>query len=674
MDEKRDLIKQLNILREQLHDYSYHYYILNHSKVPDAEYDRLYHELVRLETEHPELITPDSPTQRVGSTPSTMFHRQKHLEPMLSLDNVFTDEEAYAFEKRAKESLHLAEDEPLVWVCEPKIDGVAINLIYEDGILTKATTRGDGTVGEDVLANIKTISSVPLVLRGGNYPALLEVRGEVYFPLEDFNRLNYLAELDGKKPFANPRNAAAGSLRQLDPKVTAARPLAVFCYALGAIKGAREVPTSQKEILDFLTKWGFRVNRDIEIAYGMRDALKFYHFIASRREQLSYELDGVVYKVNRCDFQQKLGFVAHAPRWAIAHKFQAKEVLTELLKVDFQVGRTGVLTPVARLRPVLVGGVTVSNATLHNIDEIRRKDLHLGDTVIVSRSGDVIPKVVGVIKERRPLNAVEIQVPDVCPVCGAKVTEIPGEAAIRCNNLLFCKAQLKESLEHFASRDAMNIKGMGPELIAQLVDAQLVSNFVNLYQLTDEQLLKLTRQGKRSVEKILKNIAASKTTTFARFIYALGIREVGEVTARTLALEFKGIKALQEATLECLQKIKDIGEVSAKQIYAFFHEERNLSLVEQLLEVGITWPEVIDTRTQKLAGQTVVLTGTLASMDRAAAKSKLLALGAQISESVSRNTDLVIAGENPGSKLAKAQLLSIKILSEAEFLQLLSEN
>lgn len=672
MDEKRELIQQLNFLREQLHDYSYHYYVLNRSKVPDAEYDRLYRQLVELETENPELITPDSPTQRVGSAPSAIFHQQKHLQPMLSLDNIFTDAEAYAFEKRIKESLHLAENEPLIWVCEPKIDGVAINLVYEDGVLTKATTRGDGTAGEDVLANIKTIASVPLTLRGGNYPPLIEVRGEVYFPLEDFHRLNYKAEKCGKKPFANPRNAAAGSLRQIDPKITAARPLAVFCYAIGALKGAKEEITSQEGLLSALTAWGFRVNHDVEIVYGMQNALKFYHFIASRRDRLSYEFDGVVYKVNRFDYQQILGFVAHAPRWAIAHKFRAKEVLTELLKVDFQIGRTGVLTPVARLRPVNVGGVTVSNATLHNLDEIRRKDIRLGDTVIISRSGDVIPKILGVIKERRPHDAVSIQVPTACPICGSKVVEIAGKAAIRCNNLLFCKAQLKESIEHFASRDAMNIKGIGPELIAQLVDGNLVKNFADLYQLNTDQLLKLTRQGKRSVEKILKNIEISKITTFARFIYALGIREVGEVTAHILAMEFKEITALENATLESLQGIKNIGEISARQIHAFFHNARNLALVKQLLEMGITWPKVVDIRTQKLAGQTVVLTGTLTSMDRTTAKNKLLALGAQISESVSRNTDLVIVGENPGSKLAKAELLSIKIINEAKFLQLLT--
>lgn len=675
-------IKQrINELKNLLNEYSYCYYILDNPKVPDIEYDRLFNELKNLEKQYPELITQDSPTQRVGAKPLAAFKQVQHTIPMLSLDNAFADEDVVNFDKRIHDRLKLdpsgyaagrQNNYEIEYVCEPKIDGLAVSLYYENGILTKASTRGDGMVGEDILQNIRTIPSIPLVLRGGDIPQIIEIRGEVYLPLAGFNQLNQKALKDGTKPFVNPRNAAAGSLRQLDPKITATRPLAMFCYAVGEVIGG-SLPNTHWEILSKIKEFGLKVNEEVQVVKGVKSCLEYYQQISQKRDKLAYEIDGVVYKVNNLDLQKQLGFVSHAPRWAIAHKFAAQEELTKVINIEFQVGRTGAITPVARLEPVFVGGVTVSNATLHNFDELWRKDVRIGDTVIVRRAGDVIPEVVSVLLDRRGQDTHIISMPGKCPVCGADAIKIDGEAVLRCTGGLYCSAQRKEMIRHFAARNALDINGLGDRVIEKLVALNLVNNVAELYTLTQEKLATLERQGEKSAQNLLQAIAKSKTTTLPKFIYALGIRGVGEATAQSLAKYFGDLDKIMHANIQDLEVINDIGPTIAKQIVVFFGQEHNRELINNLLEYGIHWPKLspINTAEQKLAGQTFVITGSLNTMSRDEAKAKLQALGAKITESVSKNTSCVVVGADPGSKFAKAQSLGIKIINEDELLQIL---
>ncbi|KTC84015.1 DNA ligase [Legionella drozanskii LLAP-1] len=667
-----DLIKKIDNLRERIRLYDYHYYVLDEPLVPDSEYDRCFKELQLLETEHPQYISPDSPTQRVGGSPAGTFEPVEHKQPMLSLGNVFSEEELHAFIKRVADRLG-ADEESLQFVCEPKLDGLAVNLSYEKGQLVYAATRGDGTVGENISSNIKTIAAVPLKLLCNNPPAFIEIRGEVYMPKAGFEAYNEKAREKGEKTFANPRNAAAGSLRQLNPAITAARPLAIYCYSIGASNNFA-LPDSHLGQLELLREFGFRVSPEAKAVFGFSGCLAYYQDMLTRRLSLPYEIDGVVYKLNNIALQQRLGYVARAPRFACAHKFPASEEMTEIHAVDFQVGRTGALTPVARLRPVSVAGVTVSNATLHNMDEINRKDIRIGDTVIVRRAGDVIPEVVSVVIEKRPDQTETIHLPAHCPVCGADVIREEGEAVARCTGGLFCSAQLKRMLWHFASRRAMSIDGLGGMLLEQLVNQGLVRDVADLYALDLATLASLPRMGKKSAENLLTAIEKSKKTTFARFLYALGIREVGEVSARSLALEFADIEALKTVSAEQLMEIRDIGPVVAYHIVHFFAQKHNIDVIDKLLAYGIQWPH--EKRKQldeqhPFYAKTMVLTGTLNTMGREEAKARLLAVGAKVAGSVSAKTDYVVAGAEAGSKLDKANALGVKVLSEEELIKLL---
>lgn len=664
--------EQLVELRKQIEEHNYRYYVLDAPIVSDAEYDRLFRALQELESQHPEFITSASPTQRIGSTPASGFAHITHAVPMLSLANSFTQEELTAFAKRIHERLMIHDD--LEYVCEPKLDGLAINLRYEQGVLVHAATRGDGYIGEDVTHNIRTLRSVPLRLYGNDYPTILEVRGEVYMPLEGFHRLNETARKTGEKTFANPRNAAAGSLRQLDPRVTATRPLMMDCYSVGEIQGGT-IGETQWDLLLSLKRWGFRVNEEIKKVTGINACWDYYLAMQTKRAQLKYDIDGVVFKLNSFAAQEQLGFVSRSPRWAIAQKFPAQEAVTHLLAVDFQVGRTGALTPVARLEPVFVAGATVSNATLHNMDEIQRKDIRIGDKVIVRRAGDVIPEVLASLKEDRPPNAQIISLPSQCPVCGSHVLQAEGEAVARCMGELVCAAQRKAGIEHFASRKAMNIEGLGTRLVEVLVDQSLVRHVADIYHLQFEQLVDLERMGPKSAENLLQAISRSKTTTFSKFLYALGIREVGETTAHVLAHYFLTLDALQAATEEDLLKVSDVGPIVAAHIYAFFRETHNQTVITALLQAGVNWPlpESVEQGKQLLAGKTVVLTGTLTQFTRESATAALLQLGAKVSGSVSAKTHYVLAGTDAGSKLIKAQALGITIKDEQWLTDLLAE-
>lgn len=662
---------RINDLKNIIRDYDYHYYVLDAPKTSDAKYDQLFSELKKLEEQHPELVTLDSPTQRVGIKPLTAFAEAKHIIPMLSLENAFTDEEVLAFDKRVHERLGFDQSKKIEYVCEPKIDGVAINLIYENGLLVKAITRGDGITGEDVTLNVRTIASVPLQLRGTKFPKMLEIRGEVYMPTEGFLAYNKAQEKTQEKIFVNPRNAAAGSLRQLDAKVTAQRPLNTFCYALGEMIEGPDLRTHDA-ILQQLKDWGLRVNPEIESVESIHACLTYYKRISQQRYKLPYAIDGVVYKVNRINLQQELGFVARAPRWALAHKFPAEEETTQILAIEFQVGRTGTLTPVARLKPVFVGGATVSNATLHNIDEIRRKDVRIGDTVFVRRAGDVIPEIVSVVKELRPHGAKEVELPKHCPECGAEVVQAEGEAFARCSGGLYCSAQRKESIKHFASRGALDIAGLGDSLVDQLVNSNLIHNVADLYTLSEDQLSSLERMGKKSASKIIAALEKSKDTTLARFIYALGIREIGAVMAQTLAEHFLSLDKLMNASEEDIQKISGVGPVLAKHIVTFFRQKHNRDLIERLLHSGIHWEKpTASFETLPLSGKIFVLTGSLEKLTREDAKRILIAKGAKVSESVSQSTTYLVVGKEAGSKLAKAKKLGISILNEDELLALL---
>ena len=662
------LLQQIDTLRQDLRRYEYEYHVLDNPTIPDAEYDRLFHQLKALEAAHPELITADSPTQRVGAKPLSGFAQIRHEIPMLSLDNAFSDEEFYAFVKRIEDRL-ISLPEPLTFCCEPKLDGLAVSILYVNGVLTQAATRGDGTTGEDITANIRTIRNIPLQLLMDNPPARLEVRGEVFMPHEGFERLNQQALEKGEKTFANPRNAAAGSLRQLDPKITSKRPLVLNAYGIGIAEGV-DLPNTHYDRLQWLKSIGIPVNPEIRLCNGTDEVLDFYRDIQNKRSSLGYDIDGTVLKINDIALQEKLGFISKAPRWAIAYKFPAQEELTRLNDVEFQVGRTGAITPVAKLEPVFVAGVTVSNATLHNGDEIERLDIAIGDTVVIRRAGDVIPQIIGVLHDRRPADARPIIFPETCPVCDSAIVRIEGEAVARCTGGLFCAAQRKEALKHFVSRKAMDIDGVGGKLIEQLVDRELIHTPADLFKLDLTTLTRLERMGAKSAENALASLEKAKNTTLARFIFALGIREVGEATALNLANHFKTLEALQNADLEALQQVPDVGEVVANRILAFWHEPHNVSVVNDLIAQGVHW-ETVETKEvteNRFKGKTVVLTGTLTQMGRNEAKALLQDMGAKVSGSVSAKTDFVIAGDAAGSKLTKAQELGVAVLTEEEFL------
>lgn len=665
------LTDKLNQLRQALRRYEYEYHVLDNPSIPDSEYDRLFHELKALEAANPELITADSPTQRVGASPLSAFTQIRHEIPMLSLDNAFSDEEFFAFVKRIEDRLgNLPKD--LEFCCEPKLDGLAVSILYENGVLTQAATRGDGTTGEDITANIRTIRNIPLQLLMENPPARLEVRGEVFMPHAGFERLNETALQHGEKTFANPRNAAAGSLRQLDPKVTAKRPLTLNAYSIGIAEGVA-LPETQYARLQWLKSIGIPVNPEIRLCHGVDEVLDFYRQIQGKRPNLGYDIDGTVLKINDIALQQRLGFISKAPRWAIAYKFPAQEELTRLNDVEFQVGRTGAVTPVAKLEPVFVAGVTVSNATLHNGDEIERLNIAIGDTVVIRRAGDVIPQIIGVLHERRPPDAKPIIFPTHCPVCDSLIVRIDGEAVARCTGGLICAAQRKEALKHFVSRKAMDIDGVGGKLIEQLVDRELVHTPADLFKLDLTTLCRLERMGEKSAQKALESLEKAKNTSLARFIFALGIREVGEATALNLANHFKTLEALKGANFEALQEVPDIGEVVANRILAFWAEPHNVAVVEDLIAQGVHWEtvEVKAVQDNPFNGKTVVLTGTLTQMGRSEAKALLQQLGAKVSGSVSAKTDFVIAGDAAGSKLTKAQELGVRVLSEEEWLALM---
>lgn len=662
------LQQQIDTLRQDLRRYEYEYHVLDNPTIPDAEYDRLFHQLKALEAAHPELITADSPTQRVGAKPLSGFAQIRHEIPMLSLDNAFSDEEFYAFVKRIEDRL-IRLPEPLTFCCEPKLDGLAVSILYVNGVLTQAATRGDGTTGEDITANIRTIRNIPLQLLMDNPPVRLEVRGEVFMPHAGFERLNQLALEKGEKTFANPRNAAAGSLRQLDPKITSKRPLVLNAYSIGIAEGV-DLPNTHYDRLQWLKSIGIPVNPEIRLCNGTDEVLDFYRDIQNKRSSLGYDIDGTVLKINDIALQEKLGFISKAPRWAIAYKFPAQEELTRLNDVEFQVGRTGAITPVAKLEPVFVAGVTVSNATLHNGDEIERLDIAIGDTVVIRRAGDVIPQIIGVLHDRRPADARPIIFPKTCPVCDSAIVRIEGEAVARCTGGLFCAAQRKEALKHFVSRKAMDIDGVGGKLIEQLVDRELVHTPADLFKLDLTTLTRLERMGTKSAENALASLEKAKNTTLARFIFALGIREVGEATALNLANHFKTLEALQNADLEALQQVPDVGEVVANRILAFWHEPHNVAVVNELIAQGVHW-ETVETKEvteNRFKGKTVVLTGTLTQMGRNEAKALLQDMGAKVSGSVSAKTDFVIAGDAAGSKLTKAQELGVAVLTEEEFL------
>ncbi|HWU83291.1 MAG TPA: NAD-dependent DNA ligase LigA [Methylophilaceae bacterium] len=653
----------------QIREWDHQYYVLDAPSVPDSEYDRVFRQLQALEHANPHLITPDSPTQRVGGLPHKTFSAITHRVPMLSLNNALDDDEASAFDRRVRESLGI---DLVEYAVEPKFDGLAITLTYEHGRFVQGATRGDGFTGEDVTANLRTIRALPMRLNTPNPPALFEVRGEVLMLKQDFERLNQAQAARGDKLFANPRNAAAGSLRQLDPNITANRPLTFFAYGLGAIEGL-SLPATHSGIMDLLASLHLPVARERATVSGLQGLLDYYEAIGAKRQALPYDIDGVVYKVNALRQQAELGFVSRAPRWAVAHKFPAQEALTEVLDITVQVGRTGAITPVARLKPVFVGGVTVTNATLHNEDEVRRKDIHIGDTVSVRRAGDVIPEIVNVMVERRPGDAKRFVMPSMCPICGSHIVRPQDEAVARCSGGLFCPAQRKQAILHFASRRAMDVEGLGDKLVDQLVDQGLVHKLSDIYQLDLATLSGLDRMAEKSAQNILDALEKSKATTLARFIYALGIRNVGEATAKDLARHFGNLQALQAADVAILEQVPDVGPVVAESLFDFFSEAHNREVISQLQAAGIHWEDTpgkvgID---GVLSGKTLVLTGTLPNMSRDAAKELIEAAGGKVSGSVSKKTDYVVAGAEAGSKLEKAQGLGVTILDEAGLLALL---
>ena len=664
-----DVISRAGELRDIITEHNYQYYVLDDPRVPDAEYDRLFRELQDLEAQYPDIVTPDTPTRRVGASVETTFEEVVHRIPMLSLDNAFSDEELRDFDRRVRDRLKTEDD--IEYVCEPKLDGLAVSLHYESGVLTRAATRGDGYTGEDITANIRTIPSVPLRLRGDNVPELVEVRGEVYMPREGFETLNKRLADKGEKTFVNPRNAAAGSLRQKKPTVTARRPLELCAYSV-ALEDESRLPATHWEGLQQVSAWGFRINPEMRRATGAEDCLQAYNELMDKRASLPYEIDGIVFKVNSLALQRQLGFVSRAPRWAIAQKFPAQEELTVIEDVEFQVGRTGAITPVARLKPVFVGGVTVSNATLHNMDEIRRLDARIGDTVFVRRAGDVIPQVVKVVAERRPDNTREVQLPDACPVCQSDIVQIEGEVVARCSGGLFCPAQRKEAIRHYASRKALDIEGLGDKWIDILVDRELVTTVADLYLLKKADLTGLERMGDKSAGNLIDAIDRSRHPVLWKFLYALGIREVGEATAKALASHFGTLEAIGEADEDALQSVSDVGPIVAGHIRSFFDQTHNQETIQALKDAGVQWQtEEITASEKPLKGETWVLTGSLSDMTRDDAKAKLESLGAKVAGSVSGKTSCVVAGEAAGSKLTKAENLGVPVMDESAFVEFL---
>ena len=659
-------------LRDSINRHNHLYHSLDMPVVTDAEFDQLFRELKALEQSHPDLITLDSPTQRVGGAPLEGFDQVTHEVPMLSLDNAFSGVDVEDFERRVRQRLET--DEVIRYACEPKIDGVAVSLLYEDGVLTLGATRGDGWTGENITSNVRTIDSVPLRLLGSGYPARLEIRGEVYFPLDAFLAMNARLDARGEKTFANPRNTAAGTLRQLDPRLAAMRRLTMFCYSVGIVEGGA-LPECQSEVLAALGEWGLRVNPAVEVVEGVGGCADYFDKLSDLRPHLNYEIDGLVIKVDSFAQQQRLGFLTRTPRWAVARKFPADEAITRLDDVEFQVGRTGAITPVARLAPVQVAGVTIRNATLHNMDEIERLGLRVGDEVVIQRSGDVIPKVIRVARAAGAAGR-EVLLPSTCPDCGSELARPKGEVTVRCSGgPLVCGAQRKEAISHFASRRALDIEGLGEKLVDQLVEAGLTTSAADLFALTMEQLCGLERMAEKSAGKILANLDAARKTTLPRFIYALGISEVGESTARNLAQYFGELDPLREADAEVLQQVPDVGPIVAAKIVYFFADPASAAMVDELLAHGIEWEPVSQVVMQDvLAEQTWILTGTLASMSRDEAKARLQQLGAKVSGSVSKKTSVVVAGDAAGSKLTKAQRLGVEIMDEPALLELFAEH
>jgi len=664
--------ERLNQLKQELHFHGVKYYVEDAPQVPDAEYDRLMRALLELEGQYPELISIDSPSQRVGGLPLDGFTQVEHEIAMLSLDNAFSDEELDAFKKRMDDRLVGWDID--VFCCEPKLDGLAVSLLYENGVLVQAATRGDGNVGENITENVRTISAIPLKLQGKGWPSRIEVRGEVFMPKVGFDRLNQEALKLGTKPFVNPRNAAAGSLRQLDSRITAKRPLSFYAYSVGIIEGG-ELSGSHYERFLQLKCWGLPMCPETRQLSDLKAVKEYYFDILTRRDDLAYEIDGVVIKVDDITIQERLGFVARAPRWAIAYKFPAQEELTILNDVEFQVGRTGAITPVAKLEPVFVGGVTVSNASLHNADEIERLGIRVGDTVIVRRAGDVIPQIISVILDRRPDNTQDIIFPTFCPVCKSTIERVEGEAVARCSGGLVCLAQRKEALKHFVSRKALDVDGLGEKVIEQLVDKEMVETPADLFKLSAGVLTVLDRMGPKSAQNVVSALEKSKQTTLARFLYSLGIREVGEATAANLASHFKTLEQIQAATLEQLINVSDVGDIVANHIVSFFSQEKNQQVIIRLLEQGIWWPDIellSDDLPQPLAGKVVVLTGSFSQLNRNDAKAALQILGAKVTGSVSKKTDILFAGEAAGSKLTKAQELGVEVRDEQALADLIT--
>ncbi|WP_434997740.1 NAD-dependent DNA ligase LigA [Vibrio scophthalmi] len=666
-----EIQQKLEQLRETLHYHAVRYYVEDSPEIPDAEYDRLMRELLDIEAQHPDLVTIDSPSQRVGGKPLDGFESVAHEIPMLSLDNAFDDGELESFHKRMADRLPAARFD--LFCCEPKLDGLAISLLYVDGVLVQAATRGDGATGENVTENVRTISAIPLKLRGEGWPNRIEVRGEVFMPKAGFDKLNQNTLKKGEKPFVNPRNAAAGSLRQLDSRITATRPLSFYAYSVGVVEGE---PLSLSHYQRFLQlkSWGLPMCPETKLVNSLEDVKAYYHDILTRRDALAYEIDGVVIKVDDVTLQERLGFVARAPRWAIAYKFPAQEEITILNDVEFQVGRTGAITPVAKLEPIFVGGVTVSNATLHNADEIARLAVKIGDSVIIRRAGDVIPQVVSVVLDRRPDSAREIVFPAQCPVCHSAVERVEGEAVARCTGGLVCQAQRKEALKHFVSRKALDVDGLGEKVIEQLVDKEMVTTPADLFKLSAGVITVLDRMGPKSAQNVVDALVKAKQTTLPRFLYSLGIREVGEATAANLAMHFKSLDAVMAATHEQLIEVQDIGVIVASHVTAFFAQEKNQQVIAELQLQGIDWPAIEerdDSVPQPLAGKTVVLTGSLSQLSRSDAKAALQNLGAKVAGSVSKKTDILFVGENAGSKLAKAQELGIEVQTEQDLINLM---
>jgi len=672
MDVPADVVDLAARLREDIEYHQHRYYVLDEPVLPDEEFDRLFQQLTEVENKYPELVVPESPTQRVGARPLSEFAEAQHTLPMLSLDNAFEEEKVRDFDRRVRERLETSAD--VRYSAEPKLDGTAISIRYERGRMVLAATRGDGQIGEDVTHNVRTVGAVPLRLRSKEPPEVLEVRGEIYMPRAGFEAFNQRAREKGEKAFANPRNAAAGSLRQLDPRITVSRPLSMFAHGLGTVEGV-SLPPCHSETMAWLRELGFKVSSKNDVVNGVAGCLAYYEQLGQQRDSLPYDIDGVVYKVDDYGLQQRLGYVSRAPRWAIAHKYPAQEKLTVVQAIEFQIGRTGAITPVARLEPVTVGGVTVSNATLHNIQELHRKDVRVGDTVIVRRAGDVIPEVVSVLKERRPKRTRIVRLPEKCPICSSDVIRPEGEAVARCTGGLTCTAQLKETLKHFVSRRALDVEGLGSKLIDQLVDRELVSTPADLYSLTAESLLELERMGEKSAVKLGQALEASKETTLQRFLFALGIREVGDATALSLARHFGSLDPLLEASTDMLQQVADVGPIVAAYIHAFFQQPHNLDVIAELRDKhDIHWLEVEPAKPideLPLSGKTFVLTGTLHSMTRHQAKERVQSLGGKVAGSVSRRTDYLVHGENPGSKLDKARDLGVKLLDEQAFQELI---